>query len=230
MKKIAIILARKGSKRIKNKNIKIFCGKPIIYWTIKKILSSKIFDEVIVSTDSKKIVDLSKKFGAIIPHIRSKKNSDDKASTADALYEVITKMKKNGINFKYACCFYAPAPFLNMKNVSMGFKSLVKKKFDSVISLVRINNKVLRSFFRKPNGQVSYVMKRFKNFRTQDLNELFLDIGQWYWINVNTFKKKREIVSNNTGSLILDSSKLVDIDTPEDWKFAEKLFKKKSKN
>ena len=70
-------------------------------------------------------------------------------------------------------------------------------------------------------------MKRFKNFRTQDLNELFLDIGQWYWINVNTFKKKREIVSNNTGSLIQDSSKLVDIDTPEDWKFAEKLFKKK---
>ena len=139
-------------------------------------------------------------------------------------------MKKNGINFKYACCFYAPAPFLNMKNVSMGFKSLVKKKFDSVISLVRINNKVLRSFFRKPNGQVSYVMKTFKNIRTQDLNELFLDIGQWYWINVNTFKKKREIVSNNTGSLILDSSKLVDIDTPEDWKFAEKLFKKKSKN
>ena len=112
MKSIAIITARGGSKRIPKKNIKDFCGEPIISYSIRAALESGIFDEVMVSTDSEEIADISKKYGAKVPFLRSEKTSDDYATTSDVIMEVLDEYKKRDIYFDNICCIYPTAPFV----------------------------------------------------------------------------------------------------------------------
>ena len=109
---IAIITARGGSKRIPKKNIKEFCGKPIISYSIKQAIESNIFDEVMVSTDDEEIAEIAKKYGASVPFMRSKKNANDYATTEDVIIEVVQEYKKLKKNYTYACCIYPTAPFI----------------------------------------------------------------------------------------------------------------------
>ena len=136
MKKIAIITARGGSKRIPSKNIKTFCGKPIIYHVIKIAINSKIFDEVMVSTDSEKIAEISRTNGASVPFMRSKNNSDDYSTTPDVLYEVLNEYKKNGIKFDIACCIYPTAVLIEKSILKRSLDLLKKNSFDTVLSSI----------------------------------------------------------------------------------------------
>ena len=126
MAMIAVITARGGSKRIPRKNIKDFLGKPIISYSIESALNSKLFDEVMVSTDDNEIAEVAKKYGANVPFMRSAKNSDDYASTADVLNEVLQEYAERGKNFEWMCCLYPTAPFVTADKLKKAFGYLEK--------------------------------------------------------------------------------------------------------
>ena len=114
MNRLAIITARGGSRRIPKKNIKDFCGKPIIAYSIEAAIESGLFDEVMVSTDSEEIAKIAQKYGAAVPFMRNEKTSDDYATTADVLLEVIENYRNLGRTFDYFCCIYPTAPFVKI--------------------------------------------------------------------------------------------------------------------
>lgn len=228
MKKIAIILARSNSKRIKNKNIIKIKGKPLVGWLIQKLKKSNLFDVILVSTDSNKIKNISESFGAKVPFLRSKLNSSDSATTSDALLETIKNYKKiSKEKIDFACCFYASNPFFDMKKNIIGFKKILNKKCYSVFSSFKINEKYIRSFFYNKEKKINFINKSFLQSRTQDLPKLYIDAGQWYWVEVNSFIKEKKIISKNSFAIILDQKKNIDLDTMTDLKKLKKTFKNK---
>ena len=139
MSNICIIPARGNSKRIAKKNIKHFLGKPIIAYSIEAAIKSELFDEVMVSTDNKEIAEIAKTYGAKIPFYRSKKNSDDFATTYDVIEEVIKKYKNEGKEFKNICCIYSCAPFVTESKLNLGFKKLIEDRFDTVFPIIAVS-------------------------------------------------------------------------------------------
>ena len=114
---IAIITARGGSKRIPRKNIKEFCGKPIITYSIEAALHSGLFTEVMVSTDDEEIARIAEQAGAKVPFMRSGENAGDYASTDDVLLEVLDRYRKQGREFETFCCLYPTAPFVTAEKL-----------------------------------------------------------------------------------------------------------------
>lgn len=219
-KALCIIPARGGSKRIPNKNIKEFHGKPIIAYSIEAALKSEIFDQVMVSTDSIDIKEISVKYGAKVPFIRSKENADDFATTVDVVNEVLEKYQKEGLDFTRVCVLYPCAPFVQPIDLVKGYKAL--DEFDSVIPVVSFSFPPLRSFIIK-DSYLSFKWPEFEKTRSQDLDELFHDAGQWYFFN-HYGKNHDSLVKNYTTPFILDSARVQDIDTPADWELAELKF------
>jgi len=138
-KTIAIITARGGSKRIPRKNIKDFCGEPIINYSIKAAINSGIFDEIMVSTDDDEIAEISKKAGANVPFMRSEATSNDTAATHDVLLKVFSKYKELGKEFKYACCIYPKAPFITPQKLKLGLETLIKNKAAAVNPVIKFS-------------------------------------------------------------------------------------------
>ena len=221
---IAVIPARGGSKRIPRKNIKNFLGKPIIAYSIEYAIESKLFSEIMVSTDDKEIAKIAKKHGASVPFMRSKENSDDYSGTADVLIEVLQEYKTRNINFDYCCCIYPTAPLIEIQNISKCFKLLKEKKYDSFFPVVRYSHPIQRSYQIIDNKLVMD-KKENLNERTQDLKPYFHDAGQFYWIKIDKFLESKKIVTNNTGTIELSELEVQDIDTEDDWKIAEMKYK-----
>ena len=190
MKNIAIITARGGSKRIPKKNIKDFYGKPIITYSIQAALDAKIFSEVMVSTDSEEIADISRSFGARVPFLRSHKNSDDFATTDDALIEVIERYEDNGNSFENLCCLYPTAPFLTAKKIVESYEMLISKNADSVLTMTEFSFPIQRAL-RQTEGRVTFREPLHRNTRSQDLERTYHDAGQLYWKNIDAFKKNK---------------------------------------
>lgn len=225
MKKIAIIPARGGSKRIPRKNIKDFLGKPIIAYSIEAAISSGLFDEVMVSTDDSEIAEIAKSLGAHVPFLRSKKNSDDFASTADVIIEVITEYEKKGKYFDTACCLYSTAPFVTKERLIEGFNLFEEKKYSAVLPLLKFSFPIQRAVSLDKNRSVSFIQPEHQLTRSQDLTPAFHDSGQFYWLNVPAFQKAKTVWTDNTGAIILTEMEVQDIDTLEDWEIAELKFK-----
>ena len=222
---IAIIPARSGSKRIKNKNIKRFCKKPIIYWSIKAAIKSKVFKKIYVSTDSKKIANLSKKFGAEVPFLRSKKLSNNKAGTSAVIRNFIKNLdnKSKIIN---VCCIYPTAPFLKAADIRKGLNILKTKKFNYVFTATKYTSNFHRSFTMNKKKQMKMLFKKNYNKRTQDLPNVFLDAAQFYWAPIKIWLMKKKVFNKfNKNSTVVEIPKKrsCDIDTLEDWRHAEKL-------
>jgi N-acylneuraminate cytidylyltransferase len=232
MDKICIIPARGGSKRIPRKNIKEFCGKPIITYSIKVAIDSKLFDEVMVSTDDKEISDIAIEFGANVPFLRSNKNSDDYSGLEDVVLEVLNFYQSQGIEFKSFCCLLPTAPFITINRIRECLYKL-ETGFSSVFPVLRYSYPIQRSLKNK-EGKVEMAYPQFINSRSQDLEPRFHDSGQFYWMKVNDFYQKKELFSDNTGYIELSEMEVQDIDTPEDWEIAEFKFnyhaKKKNNN
>ena len=222
---LAIIPARHGSKRIKNKNIKIFFGKPIIYYAIKNAIKSNIFDDIIVSTDSKKIAKISNKFGARTPFLRSKKLSNDKTNTISVIIDAINQMEKIGKNYDFVCCIYPANPFLNPKNLIKAFNIIKNEKnIDYVLTGVAYQHPIERSFKIRNNKIVSLQIKKI-NSRTQDLYDSFHDGAQFYFGKTNKWKSKKPIISKKSKIIVLDQLNSQDIDYPSDFEMAKIKFK-----
>ena len=223
--KIAIIPARSGSKRVKNKNIKIFNGKPMIAWPILAAKKSNLFEHIIVSTDSKKISKISKRYGAIVPFLRNKKLSSDGIGINEVINDVIKKSDLEK-KIKFICCIMATSPFLKSKNLISADKMIRRKKNNFVFSAVKISNKILRSFTIDKRGQLKMIDNKYYNINSQNLKETYLDAGQFYFGKKSSWIKKKMIYSKNSRIIEIAENEYSDIDTPVDWKRALKLIKK----
>jgi pseudaminic acid cytidylyltransferase len=222
MSNIAIIPARGGSKRIPKKNIKDFLGKPIIAYSIEIALNNKLFDEVMVSTDDEEIAAIAKKYGAKIPFMRSKKNSDDYATTMDALKEVLECYNTNGLNFDYACCIYPTAPLIQAAHLNEGFAKLKSNNFYSVFPVTTFSYPIWRGLEIEERGKTKMLWGEYLNSRSQDLKKVYHDAGQWYWLDVSNLPQS--LFCDNSGSIILSEEKVQDIDSLSDWKIAEMKY------
>lgn len=217
---VAIITARGGSKRIPRKNIKPFNGKPIITYSIEAAINSGMFDEVMVSTDDEEIAQVSKEYGATIPFLRSSKTSDDYATTADVLKEVLQNYQQLDKNFEYACCIYPTAPFVTVEKLVHSFNKLKQSGADSILPVTKFSFPIWRSF-KMEEGKVSYNWPEFAPQRSQDLPPSYHDCGQFYFFKTSVFLETGKLITENTIGLEVPESEVQDIDNEEDWKIAE---------
>jgi N-acylneuraminate cytidylyltransferase len=225
---LCIIPARGGSKRIPKKNIKSFLGKPVISYSIQAAFNSKLFDEVMVSTDNLEIANISKKYGAKVPFMRSDKNSDDFATTYDVLEEVIQKYKTQGKEFNNICCIYPCAPFVTPEILAKAFTQLEEKNFDIIFPIVAYSFPIQRAL-RKHGEKVSMITEKNLTVRSQDLENSFHDAGQFYWCKTNPLLNNKKILTPNTGGLEISELEAQDIDNETDWKLAELKYQLKEK-
>ena len=222
MANLAIIPARGGSKRIPRKNIKNFLGKPIIAYSIDIAQKSGLFDEIMVSTDDKEIAEVAFKYGAKIPFYRSKKNSDDYATTMDVIHEVINEYKKNNKTFENVCCIYPTAPLLQLNDLVNGYQMLQKDKNDIVYPITTFSYPILRSLIIDDSGNIKMKWPEYSTSRSQDLETAYHDCGQWYWYSNESLNSG---IFNNIKPVILDGFRVQDIDNEEDWNLAELKYK-----
>jgi pseudaminic acid cytidylyltransferase len=225
MSKLAIIPARGGSKRILRKNIKSFLGKPIIAYSIEAALKSKLFDEVMVSTDDEEIREIALKYGAKVPFLRSETNANDFATTAAVINEVLEVYKTRNKLFKYCICIYPTAPFVSSNLLIKAFKKLKKDKLDAVFSVLKYGFPIQRAMKINKEDKVEMVDVSKMNIRSQDLESSFHDAGQFYALNISAFIKKQKLWTNNTGCIEINELEAQDIDTETDWKLAELKYK-----
>lgn len=224
MANLAIIPARGGSKRIHRKNIKNFLGKPIIAYSIEAAIKSRLFDEIMVSTDDAEIAEVALKYGARIPFLRSPKNSDDFASTMDVIDEVLTQYRKDlHKSYEFVCCIYPTAPLIQHKHLSEGLTQLVSKHRSAVFPVVSFSYPVWRGVSIDNEGKAGLVWPEYKNTRSQDLSSVYHDAGQWYWFNTSNIQNG--LFTDNTGTVILSETEAQDIDTITDWEMAEYKYK-----
>lgn len=221
IKNICIIPARGGSKRIPGKNIKKFWGKPLIFYSINVAKKSKLFDKIFVSTDSKKIKEISEKYGAKVPFLREKKYSKDGVGT-----DFVTKNFLKKINYKsydYCVCLYPTSPFLKTIDLHLSLKKIKKNNFDKLTSVGRYNFSPMRAFKEK-NDKISFFNNKYKNIRSQKLPNIFHDAGNFYIYKIKSFIKSKKALKRHT-FFELNSYRVLDINTPEDFKMAEILYK-----
>jgi N-acylneuraminate cytidylyltransferase len=224
-KPLAIIPARGGSKRIPGKNIKDFLGKPIIAYSIQAALASNLFSEVMVSTDDEKIAAVAQTYGAVVPFLRSNKNSDDHATTVDVLLEVLDSYQEQGQSFEFACCLYPTAPFIKEHFLKSTFDTLIEKQADSVFPVLPFSFPIQRALKISPQGKMSLFQPAQRHTRSQDLEKAYHDSGQFYWFQVAKLRKAKALWTNNTFPIVISEMEAQDIDYPEDWKVAEFKYK-----
>jgi N-acylneuraminate cytidylyltransferase len=226
MKKLAIIPARGGSKRIPKKNIKPFLGKPIIAYSIESALQSELFDEVMVSTDDVEIAEIAIKYGANVPFLRSTENSSDFSTTYDVIEEVLKTYKKQGEQFEFVFCIYSTAPFASKITFKKAFKSLIKNNFDCVFPVLPYSFPIQRSIsINKSDNKIKLKFPEFLHSRSQDMEKSYHDAGQFYCFNANIIIKNKSLWTDNTGVIIINELEGQDIDNEIDWKLAELKFK-----
>lgn len=220
MNQLAVITARGGSKRIPRKNIKDFCGKPIMAYSIEAALKSGAFDTVMVSTDDREIAKIAEKYGATVPFFRSEKTSNDFAVTSQVLAEVLEEYESRGQCFDRVCCIYPTAPFITAERLRTAMELLEEKQADSVLPVVRFSFPPQRGVVLE-DGFLKFKWPEHRNARSQDLEPFYHDVGQFYCVNAESFRKQRVLVMERTVPLILSELEIQDIDTEEDWKLAE---------
>ena len=224
MKNVAIITARGGSKRIPHKNIRPFLGKPILEYSIEAALATEYFTEVMVSTDDEEIAEAARHAGAKVPFMRSENNANDFATTADVVLEVINSYERIGQNFEQACCIYPTAPFITANALKTAMMLLEQEQADCVIPVVKFSFPPQRCVVIK-DGRLTPKWPENMKVRSQDLEPYYHDCGQFYCLNVDSFKEQKAIWMRNVVPFIQDESTVQDIDTLEDWKIAEMKYR-----
>lgn len=221
-KKLAIITARGGSKRIPHKNIRDFCGKPILCYSIEAAKEAFVFDEIMVSTDDEKIAEIARAYGASVPFLRSAQNAGDYASTDDVIMEVLKAYLETGREFEAFCCIYPTAPFLSGKRLLDAMKLL--EDADSVMPVVPFSYPPQRGLLISQNGFVERQFPQYAATRSQDLCKIYHDCGQFYACRTDAFMKAGTTDVDRLLPLVLSELEVQDIDTPEDWALAEMKY------
>ena len=221
---IAIIPARGGSKRIPDKNIKLFSGKPIISYSIEAAKISGLFEKIIVSTDSQKIAHTAKRYGAEVPFMRPQDLSDDFTPTAPVLLHALKWMAENDTPPNYVCCIYTTAPFVQPDYIKKGLELMIRKRASSVFSVTTFPFSIFRALNISEAGCLKMFWPEHELARSNDLPEAYHDAGQFYWLDSKKFLKTKKIYTGDALPVILPRGLVQDIDTPEDWESAEAMY------
>lgn len=223
MMRVAIIPARGGSKRIPGKNIKLFCGKPMIAWSIEAALKSKCFDRVIVSTDDADIAAVAREWGAETPFYRPATLSDDFASTRAVMIHALQWIEANNSSIDIACCLYATAPFVTADKLRMALRILEESSAQFCFTVVKYSYPIQRAL-KLVDGRVEMFNPELRSARSQDLEASYHDAGQFYLGYRDAFINDLPTFSKHSTPLIVPHTEAQDIDEPEDWVLAKILF------
>lgn len=221
LERIAIITARGGSKRIPKKNIRNFCGKPIIAYSIEAAIESGLFSEVMVSTDSEEIAETARRFGARVPFLRSRKNADDYATTADALLEVMERYQEMGRTFSYLCCIYPTAPFVTAEKLRDAMRLMEEHHPSLILPVVAFSYPPQRSYVVDENGCLEFKYKEYSRSRSQDLEKWYHDAGQFYMYDAKRFLQEKGAPEGPIMPIYVSELQVQDIDSEDDFKIAE---------
>jgi len=222
---IAIVTARAGSKRIPEKNIRDFHGKPLIVWTIENLVKSQLFSRVIVSTDSKKIASIAKSAGANVPFLRPKELADDFSTTAAVADHAMEELERQGQPSGAVYCVVYPAAVAMTKQDLVGSRDLLRTgDFDLVFVGCKLPTSPYRAWKKLTNGEVVAAYPNFQSTRTQDTETLYQDAGQFYWSDRSAWRRLIEGETIRHGLWEVERSRAIDIDDEEDWKIAEAMF------
>lgn len=227
IKNVAVIPARGGSKRIPGKNIKAFCNKPMIAYSIQAALDSQLFDLVVVSTDDARIARIATEYGAVCPFERPAKLSGDHAPTLPVIRHAIEMLEApQEIKLELVCCIYATAPFLTATNLLAGYQHLQQDPaLEFAFSVTSYAFPIQRALYIAPaDGTVKMFQPEHANTRSQDLCEAYHDAGQFYWGRRDAFMRSDNIFTAQSAPVILPRNQVQDIDTQEDWDCAEQLY------
>lgn len=221
---IAIITARGGSKRIPRKNIREFCGKPIILYSIEAAQRSGLFDEIMVSTDDIEIAQIARKAGAQVPFMRSSESAGDYASTDDVLMEVLEAYRAQGREFDTFCCMYPTAPFVTEEKLKTARKML--EKADSVMPVVKFSFPPQRCMVMDGAGELCMKWPEYAKTRSQDLEPYYHDCGQFYFCRTDLFMEYRTTDLPHMAAMVISELEVQDIDNFDDWEIAELKYQK----
>ena len=223
MNAIAIITARGGSKRIPGKNIKEFMGKPMLTYAIEAALEAGIFREVMVSTDDEEIAQIARGAGASVPFMRSEAASGDFATTDDVLMEVLETYEKRGELFDYMACIYPTAPFVTAGKLQEAMNLLIEKDASGVMPVVRFSFPPQRGMAIR-EGKLAYCYPENAMKRSQDLEPMYHDSGQFYCYHVERYRACRGNLPDGYLPIIVPETEVQDIDNPSDWELAEMKY------
>jgi pseudaminic acid cytidylyltransferase len=223
--RLCVIPARGGSKRIPRKNIKEFCGKPMIAWSIGSAIKSECFDRIIVSTDDEEIASVAKRYGAEVPFMRPAQLADDYTGTTAVIAHAIEWQNSHGEAADKVCCLYATAPFVQVTDLQKGFNVLESSGAEYAFSVTSYAFPIQRAIRITQNQRVKMFQPEYFNTRSQDLEEAWHDAGQFYWGRAAAWLGNKQIFSSDAVPILLPRHRVQDIDTPEDWERAELMFK-----
>ncbi len=222
---IAIIPARGGSKRIRHKNIRPFCGRPMIAWSIDAARNSGLFQQIIVSTDSPQIAGVARDCGARVPFLRPAELSDDVTPTIPVLRHAIHQLAGDAAPPDFVCCIYAAAPLIEPADLMRALELLQQDpELEFAFPVTRFSFPIFRAV-RIDNNRTSMIWPEHELTRSQDLPEAWHDAGQFYFGRTRAFMANDGFFSARSAPVILPGHRVQDIDTEEDWVRAEALFR-----
>ncbi len=220
---VCLIPARGGSKRIPRKNLRDFCGKPMIQWSIEAAQAADCFERIIVSTDDGEIAEIAEKLGAEVPFVRPEKLSGDHATTIEVICHALDWLEAEKSLPGALCCLYATAPFARPQDIRAGLKALKNAQY--VVPVTTFSYPIQRALRMAEDGTLTMLDRDLYRTRSQDLEEVWHDAGQFYWATSGAWRSDRGPYAEKTAALKLPRHLVQDIDTPEDWARAEALFK-----
>lgn len=222
---VAIIPARGGSKRIPGKNIRDFSGKPIIAYSIDAARDSDLFSRIIVSTDSEAIAEVAIRYGAEVPFVRPAELAGDQVAIDDVLLHALGWLKAHAELPTYACCIYPTAPFLQSFYLQRGLEILQNRHAISAIAITSFDFSPFRAVKIDDNDRLCMVWPEYRLTRSQDLPKIFHDAGQFFWVSVAQYMSESMHYGSNAAAVTIPHYLVNDIDTPEDWKRAELMYR-----
>jgi len=220
---IAIIPARSGSKRIPHKNIKIFCGKPMIAYAISAAKESGLFEHIIVSTDDQQIARIANEWGAETPFVRPSKLANDYSETVPVIAHAVKACLALSWKIDNVCCIYPGVPFIEINDLASALSTFIKSGADYCFPVTEYPSAIQRALKRLGDGKMQPLNPKFEKTRTQDLEPAYYDAGQFYWGKAESWLLNSNIHSSGLG-YVIPNWRVVDIDTPEDWRRAELIY------
>ena len=222
--KIAIIPARGGSKRIPHKNIKEFCGKPMIAWSIEVAKASGLIDHIIASTDDAEIAKVARQWGAEIPFMRPEELSNDHAGTTEVIAHTTQWALDQGWPVSAVCCIYATAPLIQVDDLKQGLELLESGNWNYAFSVTEFSAPISRAFKQTAEGGIEMFYPEHFGTRSQDMPTALHDAGQFYWGRPSAWIAGKKIFDRHSVPVIIPHWRVQDIDNLDDWKRAELIF------
>jgi pseudaminic acid cytidylyltransferase len=221
---IAVIPARGGSKRIPRKNIKPFYGKPMLAYAILAAQESGLFEKIVVSTDDNEIAAVAKAWGAEVPFFRTEELADDFTGTVPVIAHAIESCENLGWISDYVCCIYPSVPFIKTEDLLAAFELLTVGKTNYVYPVTEYAHPIQRGMRMHSKGKMEFLSPENELSRTQDLEQVYHDAGQFYWGTKSAWLAQKKMHTDGVGFRI-PNWRVVDIDNADDWKRAEVLYK-----